>query len=195
MGLSDEKCPLFNLFSEIAIRGSFAIGDAAISFSEIASAEVFRVINAFDGGRLESHFQDAINDVSMELADQEELALDSIKNLDGRLPQDVMINPEAPPSLPTNRPIGLSGSQNEAAQREIMILEDLGYYDFRVNQQQVNAAGERVGNNRPDVQATTPEGVRVYIEYDTAKSKRGENHRRRILANDPLGIVILRTEN
>jgi len=53
--------------------------------------------------------------------------------------------------------------------------------------------GDRVGINRPDLQYTLPNGMRVYIEYDTATSGRGIPHANRILANDPQGIVILKT--
>jgi hypothetical protein len=70
-----------------------------------------------------------------------------------------------------------------------------GGTDFRVNQQQVNAEGVRVGVNRPDLQYTDANGQRVYVEYDTDTSTRGAEHETRILANDPNGTVILIEQN
>lgn len=66
-----------------------------------------------------------------------------------------------------------------------------GANDFRVNQQQVNAAGQRVGINKPDLQYTRADGVRIYVEYDNVtpstfpNTPRGPGHADRILANDP----------
>jgi hypothetical protein len=65
------------------------------------------------------------------------------------------------------------------------------YKDIRVDQQQVNAAGQRVGINRPDVQGTHPAGEREYVEIDPQSSARGPLHEQRILANDPGGKVTL----
>ena len=110
-----------------------------------------------------------------------------------RLPQDTKVNPTPPKKLPTNRPIGKSSTQNAVAQAEIKRLQQTGHTDIRVNQQHVNSAGQRVGINRPDIQATSPGGQRVYIEYDTSISNRGPLHYQRIMANDPNGQVILRT--
>jgi hypothetical protein len=56
-----------------------------------------------------------------------------------------------------------------------------------VNQQQVNAAGQRVGINRPDLQYTL-NGDRYYTEYEGLANPRGAAHELRILSNDPLGI-------
>jgi hypothetical protein len=70
-----------------------------------------------------------------------------------------------------------------------------GATDIRVNQQQVNAAGERVGVNRPDLQYTDANGQRVYTEYDTSTSGRGPGPESRIEANDPNGTVILKTQD
>jgi hypothetical protein len=53
--------------------------------------------------------------------------------------------------------------------------------------------GSRVGVNRPDVQYTDATGRRVYIEYDAPPASRAVDHALRLLANDPLGIVYLRT--
>ena len=64
-----------------------------------------------------------------------------------------------------------------------------GGKDFRVNQQQVDADGNRVGINRPDLQYTDANGQRNYVEYDTPSSNRGPGHADRIQANDPYGNV------
>lgn len=118
-----------------------------------------------------------------------------------RLAQDIAVSRDAPEALSTARPIGQSATQNAAAQEDVAALESQGYTDIRVNQQQVNAAGEgnavgeRVGVNRPDIQATSPTGQRVYIEYDTSASSRAAGHLQRILANDPNGMVVLKTVN
>lgn len=112
-----------------------------------------------------------------------------------RLSQDMNVNPRAPRALPTNRPIGLSPTQNAEAQKIVAELKAAGYTDIRVNQQQVNALGSRVGVNRPDIQATSPGGQRVHYELDTASSTRGAGHETRIKANDPAAKVILKTVN
>lgn len=110
-----------------------------------------------------------------------------------RLLQDINVNPTAPPARALNRPIGQSPTQNAAIQADIAAARAQGATDFRVNQQQVNAAGQRVGVNLPALQYTDANGRRVYVEYDTSSSTRGPGHRTRILANDPNGTVILRT--
>jgi len=110
-----------------------------------------------------------------------------------RLPQDVNVNPKAPSALGTNRPVGKSPTQNAQVQRDIADAQAAGGKDFRVNQQQVNANGDRVGVNRPDLQYTDAKGQRVNIEYDTPASTRGPGHETRIRANDPKAIVILKT--
>jgi hypothetical protein len=66
-----------------------------------------------------------------------------------------------------------------------------GATDIRVDQAQVGAArdgeavGDRLGDNRPDLQYTDHNGERHYVEYDAIGSDRGRQHLRRILANDP----------
>jgi uncharacterized Zn-binding protein involved in type VI secretion len=109
-----------------------------------------------------------------------------------RLPQDVAVNPKPPPALSTKRPVGRSPTQNAQVQRDIADIRAAGGRDIRVNQQQVNARGERVGINRPDLQYTDVNGRRVNIEYDVPSSARGPMHETRILANDPSAIVILK---
>ncbi|MCG8589048.1 MAG: FG-GAP-like repeat-containing protein, partial [Proteobacteria bacterium] len=108
-----------------------------------------------------------------------------------RLQRDADVNPEPPEALPTSRPISKSPTQNARKDEIVRKMEDDGFTDIRVDQQQVNAAGERVGINRPDIQGTSPDGRRVNVELDRSTSNRGPGHRDRILANDPDADVIL----
>ena len=109
-----------------------------------------------------------------------------------RLQQDINVNPVPPRALPLNRPIGNSPTQNAQLQSDIQALQARGATDFRVNQQQVDVSGQRVGVNRPDLQYTM-NGKRHYAEYDVPSSTRGPAHKGRILSNDPAGIVHLFT--
>jgi hypothetical protein len=102
-------------------------------------------------------------------------------------------DPSRPDPLPTTRPIGRNAAQYAELQADIRQAIAEEATDIRVNQAQVNAAGVRVGRNRPDLQYTRADGTRVYIEYDTPKSGRGRPHAKRILANDPSGVVITKT--
>ena len=98
-----------------------------------------------------------------------------------------------PSALPLNRPIGRSPIQNATLQADIAAARAAGGRNFRVDQQQVNAAGARVGHNRPDLQYTDASGKRIYVEYDAPTSSRGPAHEVRIKSNDPDGDVILKT--
>jgi len=104
-----------------------------------------------------------------------------------RLPQDTKLgkNKPAPPAMKwQGRTIGKSTNQNKTVQEEAKRLEKMGARDIRINQQQVDADGNHVGINRPDLQYTL-DGKRHYIEYDTKSSVRGAGHEARIRANDP----------
>lgn len=68
------------------------------------------------------------------------------------LSQDIAVSPVAPRALVFERSIGRT-SHNRAIQEEIAGLPRAAA-DIRVNQQQVNAMGQRVGINRPDLQYT-----------------------------------------
>jgi RHS repeat-associated protein len=110
-----------------------------------------------------------------------------------QLPQDASADPTPPRALPTSRPVGRRPNQNAAKDDDVAAAREQGATDIRVNQQQVDAEGDRVGINRPDLQYTLPDGTRVYVEYDSSSSGRGPVHQARILANDPNGVVILKT--
>lgn len=100
-----------------------------------------------------------------------------------RLPQDVRVNPIPPPPRSTGT---VGRPSHNAAIREIVDGLPADASDIRVNQQQVNALGERVGINRPDLQYTV-DGKRYYVEIEGPRNPRGEQHEIRIKANDPLG--------
>lgn len=109
-----------------------------------------------------------------------------------RNPLDVAVNPKAPPQLGLDRPIGSSPHQQAQLDADIKLARGQQATDIRVNQQQVNAAGQRVGINRPDLQYTDASGQRVYVEYDRPTSSRGPGHKTRLEANDPAGRVELK---
>ena len=134
----------------------------------------------------------AVAAVEKAAAATETKVITSAEKMAPRLAQDIKVNPSPPSALPTSRPVGKSPTQNAVAQADVAAMEEAGYTDIRVNQQQVNAAGERVGINKPDVQGTSPSGTREYIEYDTKASGRGPGHEQRIIANDPAGKVQLK---
>ncbi len=77
-------------------------------------------------------------------------------------------------------------TQNDFVQSRIRLLRAEGATDFRVNQQQVNINGVRVGANRPDLQYTL-DGQRFYEEFETRSFADAWGHAPRILANDPAG--------
>jgi hypothetical protein len=60
-----------------------------------------------------------------------------------------------------------------------------GFDDIRKNQTQVDVDGNRVGNNRPDLQGTNPKtGQRENVEVDRNPA-RAAQHERNIMRNDP----------
>lgn len=109
-----------------------------------------------------------------------------------RLPQDTKVDPTAPEPLPLDRKIGTNKAQDKQLREDIDDAIANDATDIRVNQQQVDANGNRVGVNRPDLQYTTKDGKRVYVEYDQKPSS-GISHKERIDANDSNGEVILKT--
>jgi hypothetical protein len=93
---------------------------------------------------------------------------------------------------PVGRTVGRNAAQNAELAKDVADMQAKNYRDIRVDQQQVNAAQERVGINRPDLQGTSPRGVREIVEYDTHPSPRAAGHKARIEANDPKAKVTLK---
>ena len=76
-----------------------------------------------------------------------------------------------------------------AIDEQVQELIDAGYTDVRKNQQQVDADGNKVGTNRPDVQGTNPKTKqREYWEFDH-NAKNSKAHEETIQSNDPSGKV------
>jgi hypothetical protein len=103
-----------------------------------------------------------------------------------RNPNDIdrELNHSTPPKANEGGTIGKSTAQNTDVARWVAILKRLGARDIRVNQEQVNIFGNRVGRNRPDLQFTL-NGKRYYVEWDAPTSNRGPIHSDRIINNDP----------
>jgi RHS repeat-associated protein len=97
--------------------------------------------------------------------------------------------PDPPPASETNR-IGNNQNQNNDVQAFVEWLRQIGAKDIRVNQEQVNFDGTRVGRNRPDLQFNY-NGQRYYVEWDTSMSSRGAGHAVRIQSNDPTATGVL----
>jgi hypothetical protein len=166
--------------SQLLTTGHVDVGQA---LKQGAVGGVLAVATAGLGLGVQGAFRGVMARVAAGAADSEVVA-------GARLPQDVAVDPTAPRALPLDRPVGLSDTQNEFAQSRIGSLQEQGATDFRVNQQQVDMNGARVGVNRPDLQYTL-NGQRYYEEFDRFSSWRGFEHQARIYANDPSGIVNL----
>lgn len=98
--------------------------------------------------------------------------------------------PNAPRGNNGNGPVHGGSKHNDAVDQDIQDMKDKGYTDIRKNQAQVDAQGNKVGNNRPDSQGTRPDGKREYREQDTDPN-RSTQHGETIKRNDPSGICIL----
>ena len=116
-----------------------------------------------------------------------------------RTANDAALGPNAVPQQANG---GAGGRQVNPVQlaefnRDLAAAQAQRATDIRTDQPQVNANGNLVGNNRPDLQYTL-NGRRVYIEYDgTARSgpSRSGPHASRLRANDPQGLIILKEFN
>jgi RHS repeat-associated protein len=105
-----------------------------------------------------------------------------------RLPQDMNVNPTPPAANNGNGTVGPSPTQNAAVQADLAAAKAAGHTDIRVNEQQVNAQGQRCGICRPDLQTTDTNGVRHYTEYDRS-AQNAAAHNARTQANDPNGVT------
>lgn len=101
--------------------------------------------------------------------------------VDGKKPE--------PPNNGKGR-VGSTPAQQQALEADLAQIQGRAD-DIRVDQTQVNADKEQVGINRPDLQYILG-GKRYYIEYEQPHNPRGLDHARRILKNDPEGIVIVK---
>lgn len=91
--------------------------------------------------------------------------------------QDLRVNPKAPSAMDFygRKVSSTNANQNEQAQKIVKDSDTKGFADIRVDQQQVNEAGQRVGVCRPDIQCTNlVTGQREYFELDTSKSLQGD---------------------
>ncbi len=113
---------------------------------------------------------------------------ETIGSNSSRLPQDVAVNSKPPAANGGNGKVGPSATQNAAMQEDVAAAKAAGHTDIRTNQQQVDASGERVGVNRPDLQSTDANGVRHYTEYDRSSTSAAA-HAQRTQANDPNGVT------
>ncbi|HEX6699181.1 MAG TPA: RHS repeat-associated core domain-containing protein [Gaiellaceae bacterium] len=127
-----------------------------------------------------------------EAAAEESAAEAAEEESSARLPQDEAREAQQPPpeAKNTNRPNAGGGgaAHNAEIDARTAEVEAEGAQDVRVNQEQVDASGKRVGRNRPDLQYTI-NGQRYYEEWDTDPA-RSAAHEARIKANDPNAIVI-----
>jgi RHS repeat-associated protein len=85
------------------------------------------------------------------------------------------------------------GPAHDAAidQRIAELKEDPSVTNVRKNQQQVDAQGNKVGTNRPDIQYDK-DGVHHVVEYDTIPAN-GTKHGEVIFQNDPNAMLELNT--
>ncbi len=110
-----------------------------------------------------------------------------------RKPEDIAVERNYPkPPAPNwgNSNVGGSAKQNADVKLWVRLLRNIRADDIRVNQEQVNGSGIRVGINKPDLQFTY-RGQRYYAEWDTPQSSRGIFHAQRIQANDPAARGVL----
>ena len=82
------------------------------------------------------------------------------------------------------RKVGRTKSQNDDLIAYVEQLKKEGVDDIRIDQQQVDIHGQKIGSNRPDLQFTK-DGKRYYVEWDRTTSGREIGHAERIAANDP----------
>ena len=82
------------------------------------------------------------------------------------------------------RKVGRTKSQNDDLIAYVEQLKKEGVDDIRIDQQQVDIHGRKIGSNRPDLQFTK-DGKRYYVEWDRTTSGREIGHAERIAANDP----------
>lgn len=90
----------------------------------------------------------------------------------------------APAALLISRPVSEDPEVEAAKESLLRTLASAAYTDMRVNERQVTAAGLVVGEVRPDVQATDPDGTRHYYVLDRDGSASSAVKIVRLIAND-----------
>jgi len=93
-------------------------------------------------------------------------------------------NKTAPPANNGEAPQHGSEDHDKAINDQAEKNKQEGHTDIRKNQVQVDANGNVVGKNRPDLQSTDPNGKRHTYEYDKSQ-KRSDAHVSKIKGNDP----------
>jgi RHS repeat-associated protein len=145
----------------------------------------------------QAQLDSAIRSEVMQIAEKHGARVEIVKLKPGqkapeRLPQDINVNPQAPKVESLDRPIGKSASDNNLKDDIKAAFEKYGG-STRVNQQQVNSAGERVGTNRPDVNSSfaAAEGrMSVNVEIQRSNPDRLMGRTDRLQSNDPGTMVI-----
>jgi hypothetical protein len=158
-----------------ALAGAAGLGCATAGAAKVLPPAIKKVIGGRGGGKGTS--EGGLPKVRRGPRDPKDIARESQ-------------NPKPPLANNGKGSIGTNPQQANDLQSWLQQAARQNARDVRVNQEQVNAAGVRVGINRPDLQYTVG-NQRVYVEFDTPDSPRGEPHAQRICANDPLGIVWL----
>ncbi len=108
-----------------------------------------------------------------------------------RTQEDKNIDPKPPAANNGKSTIGTTPNQETQLRADVTDAAQRGATDIRVNQEQVDASGKRVGINRPDLQYTIGT-QRYYVEYEHPNNPRGADHVKRILANDPTAIIVVK---
>lgn len=85
--------------------------------------------------------------------------------------------------------VSSSPTQNKLAHATLDRLERAGADNIRVDQAQLDTTLNKVGTNRPDIQASL-DNQRVHFEYDGPPGDRVQKHVDDILRNDPSSVVI-----
>jgi YD repeat-containing protein len=185
-----QDASLGSLLVSTGVRGMQAAGVDPLSFGYTPTAVDQSLIAMFKG---ETQGSDAAPSFQAESSTQPPGGSVQPSGTP-RLSQDINVDPTPPDPLAWEaRTVGLNANQNQMVIKDATDAYNQGATDIRINQQQVDANGVRVGVNRPDLQYTDANGNRIYIEYDTPTSPRAIPHQVRIQANDPTATVILKT--
>ena len=95
---------------------------------------------------------------------------------------------KAPPANDGNASKHGNDDHNDKIDRKAKDAKEKGHTDIRKNQAQVDANGNKVGDNRPDLQSTDKTGQRQIYEVDRT-TKSSQNHVNTIKKNDPSANV------